>query len=63
MGSPRLPSREEDLWLRGGKMGNASLTAIMPDTALLWVFVVGHCDIRLEAGEVNCEERFFRVPG
>jgi len=40
-------------------MGNASLTAMMPDTALLRVFVVGHCDIRLEAGDVNCEERFF----
>ena len=40
-------------------MGNASLTAIMPDTALLSVFVVGHCDIRLEAWDVKCEECFF----
>ena len=59
MGSPRLPSRAEDLWLGGGKMGNAILTAMMADTALLWVFVRGRCDIRLEAGDVNCEERFF----
>ena len=40
-------------------MGNVSLTAMMPDTALLRVFVVGHCDIRLEAWDVKCEECFF----
>jgi len=45
-------------------MGNASLTAMVADTALLWVFVVGRCYVRLKLREVNFEERFFwGLPG